>query len=180
MRLCWFPDNTVLCNFAAVSRVPLLEKVLDGRGRWTQAVAHEAKQSAAYLPSLRGLLEAGWLGEPLEITDSRELVEVDRLRRAVFGGPASAPTKHLGEAETCVVITMRRELRDSVWITDDRSAGSYARRRGITTKETFDLMNEAVVDGLIGAGEGHELLQRMVATGRRLHRVSGCPEDLLR
>ncbi|GAA2490405.1 hypothetical protein GCM10010406_28160 [Streptomyces thermolineatus] len=46
MRTWWFPDNTVLCNFAAVDRLPLLEKVLDGRGRWTQAVAHEARRVA--------------------------------------------------------------------------------------------------------------------------------------
>lgn len=38
-RYCWFPDNTVLCNFSAVGSLSLLEKVLDGRGRWTQAVA---------------------------------------------------------------------------------------------------------------------------------------------
>ncbi|MFD7408353.1 hypothetical protein ACFV7R_38165 [Streptomyces sp. NPDC059866] len=154
--------------------------MLDGRGRWTEAVAYEAKQSARYLPSMRGLEKASWLGEPIEITDSWELAEVDRVRRAVFNGPASVPTKHLGEAETCVLITMRTEFRDSVWITDDRSAGAFARRRGITTKETYDLMNRAVVDGLISALESHELLGRMQAAGRHLHRVSICPEDLMR
>ncbi|MET9968645.1 hypothetical protein ABZZ80_22645 [Streptomyces sp. NPDC006356] len=154
--------------------------MLDGRGRWTEAVAYEAKQSARYLPPMQGLEEAGWLGEPIEITDSRELAEVDRVRRAVFNGPASLPTKHLGEAETCVLITMRTEFRDAVWITDDRSAGAFARRRGITTKETFDLMNEAVVEGLISAVEGHGLLGQMQAAGRHLHRVSARPEDLTR
>ncbi|MFF3407739.1 hypothetical protein ACFYW8_16325 [Streptomyces sp. NPDC002742] len=180
MRICWFPDNTVLCNFAAVDRLPLLEKVLDGRGRWTEAVAHEAEQSARFLPRLRDIASAGMLGEPIAITDIEEITAVDRLRRAVFGGVASEPTRHLGEAETCVLITMRPEFHDSVWITDDRSAGSYARRRGITTKETFDLMNEAVVEGLVGAADGHDLLGRMVAAGRHLHRVSKRPEDLLR
>lgn len=180
MRICWFPDNTVLCNFAAVDRLPLLEKLLDGRGRWTEAVAHEAEQSAAYLPRLRDIVAAGMLGEPIAITDVREIAEVDRVRRAVFGGVASAPTKHLGEAETCVLIIMRREFRDSVWITDDRSAGAFARRKGITTKETFDLMNEAVVNGVISAVDGHELLGRMVAAGRHLHRVSTRPDELMR
>ncbi|GGK93240.1 hypothetical protein [Streptomyces flaveus] len=180
MRICWFPDNTVLCNFAAVDRVPLLEKLLDGRGRWTEAVAHEAEQSAAYLPRLRDIVAVGMLGEPITITDLDEIAEVDRLRRAVFGGVASVPTKHLGEAETCALIIKRPEFRDSVWITDDRSAAAFTRRRGITTKETFDLMNEAVVEGLVTAVAGHELLGRMVAAGRRLHRVSDCPDDLLR
>lgn len=180
MTICWFPDNTVLCNFAAVDRLPLLEKLLDGRGRWTEAVAHEAKQSTVYLPRLRDIVAADMLGEPIAITDVREIAEVDRVRRAVFGGVASAPTKHLGEAETCVLIIMRREFHDAVWITDDRSAGAFARRKGITTKETFDLMNEAVVGGLVSAVDGHELLGRMVVAGRYLHRVSTRPEDLMR
>lgn len=178
MRLCWFPDNTVLCNFAVVDRLALLEKVLDGRGRWTQAVAHEAEQSSPYHPALRSISLKGWLGEPIEITASAELAQVDRVRRAVFGGMASEPTRHLGEAETCVLITMREDLSDSVWITDDKSAGTYARRKGITTKETFDLMNEAVVGGLVSAEDGHDLLGSMRAAGRHLHRMSRHPRDL--
>lgn len=179
-RLCWFPDNTVLCNFAAVDRLPLLEKVLDGRGRWTQAVAYEAERSTVYHPRLRDIVDAGWLGEPIEIDDVREIAEVERMRRAVFGGAASQPTRHLGEAETCALITLRKEFRGSVWITDDRSAWRFARRRGITTKETYDLVREAAVGELISAGEGHRLLTAMVAAGRHLHRVSADPVDLLR
>ena len=49
-----FPDNTVLCNFAAVNRLDLIKSVLDGRGRWTEAVAYEASRSASKLPALRG------------------------------------------------------------------------------------------------------------------------------
>ncbi|MFE0628861.1 hypothetical protein ACFW3D_18095 [Streptomyces sp. NPDC058864] len=179
MTTWWFPDNTVLCNFAAVDRMLLLEKVLDGRGRWTQAVAWEAARSARFLPRLAGLAEAGWLGEPVEITDGAELREVDRLRRAVFGGSSHLPTKHLGEAETCVLITRRREFRGAVWITDDRSARDFARRRGITTKETFDLVRDACAGGLVPAAEGHRLLEAMVASGRHLHRVSREPSDLM-
>lgn len=33
-----FPDNTVLCNFAAIERLDLLIGWLRGRGRWTEAV----------------------------------------------------------------------------------------------------------------------------------------------
>jgi predicted nucleic acid-binding protein len=179
MTTWWFPDNTVLCNFAAVDRLLLLEKVLDGRGRWSQAVAWEAARSARFLPRLAGLAEAGWLGEPVEITDSAELREVDRLRRAVFGGASHLPTKHLGEAETCVLITRRREFRGAVWITDDRSARDFARRRGITTKETFDVMRHACAEGLVPAGEGHRQLAAMAASGRHLHRRSHGPADLL-
>ncbi len=90
-RTCWFPDNTVLCNFAVVDSVQLLESVLDGRGRWTTAVAFEAQRSAAYIPRLRDVTAGGWLGEPVEITDSREQELVDRVRRSVFNGPQESP-----------------------------------------------------------------------------------------
>ena len=51
-----FPDNTVLCNFAAVNRLDLIKSVLNGRGRWTEAVEYEASRSASRLPALRGLV----------------------------------------------------------------------------------------------------------------------------
>ncbi|MET8241236.1 hypothetical protein ACWCW2_06070 [Streptomyces sp. NPDC001773] len=76
----------MLCNFAAVDRLSLLEKVLDGRGRWTQAVAAEAEQSTRYWPRLRQVAEDGWLGDPIEIDDPAETALVDRMRRVVFAG----------------------------------------------------------------------------------------------
>ncbi|MER5431759.1 hypothetical protein [Streptomyces sp. NPDC002588] len=179
-RHCWFPDNTVLCNFAAVDRLSLLEKVLDGRGRWTQAVAAEAEQSRRYLPSLGQLTAGGWLGEPIEIDDPAETALVDRIRRVVFGGASSRPLQHLGEAETLVIIEHRDGFASSVWITDDGEAGRYARRKGISVKDTVDIMREAVVDGLVLADAGHSLLLEMEQTGRHLRGVPDRPEDLLR
>ena len=64
-----FPDNTVLCNFAAVDRLDLLKSVLGGRGRWTEAVAYEASRSAAKLPPLLRLPLEGWLDDPIEIAN---------------------------------------------------------------------------------------------------------------
>jgi hypothetical protein len=56
-----FPDNTVLCNFAAVSRLDLLRNWLRGRWRWCEAVAREAAQSSAFLPDLVNIgLRGGW------------------------------------------------------------------------------------------------------------------------
>jgi predicted nucleic acid-binding protein len=173
----WFPDNTVLCNFAAVDRLPLLEKVLDGRGRWSEAVAREARLSARHLPPLTGLVDRGSLGEPIGITDVDVRGEVERLRRAVFGGDRRRPTQHLGEAETLALITKEPEFRRSVWISDDRDAARYARRRGITTLETYDLVAAAVREGLISPAEAHALLHRITETGRHLHRTSSGPEE---
>ena len=180
MSTWWFPDNTVLCNFAAVDRLRLLQDVLDGKGRWTEAVAHEARLSARHLPVLSTLATDGWLGDPIEIDDEVERQAVERVRRGVFNGNRTAPTQHLGEAQTCVLITSRREFRASAWITDDRSAGRYSRRKGIRTLETMDLMALAAMSGLVTAVEGHRLLHAMTAAGRHLHRISHRPDDLLR
>ncbi|MFJ9897359.1 hypothetical protein ACIQPR_28920 [Streptomyces sp. NPDC091280] len=179
-RHCWFPDNTVLCNFASVDRLSLLEKVLDGRGRWTQAVAAEAEQSRRHLPELGQVSAGGWLGEPIEIDDPAETALVDRIRRVVFGGSSSRPLQHLGEAETLVVIEHRGGFGSSVWITDDGEAGHYARRKGITVKNTVDIMREAVVEGLVLADAGHALLLGMGQAGRHLRGVPGSADELLR
>lgn len=179
-RTWWFPDNTVLCNFAAVDRLSLLEKVLDSRGRWTQAVAHEAACSARYLPRLHAVTADGWLGEPIEIDDPRETELVDRLRRLVFAGDPRRPLQHLGEAETLVLIQNRPEFAGSVWVTDDGEAGRFAHRKGITVRDTVDIVREAVVEGLVVAHEGHRLLHAMTEQGRHLRGVPRRPEDLQR
>ncbi|MCP3818411.1 hypothetical protein NLX86_09870 [Streptomyces sp. A3M-1-3] len=168
----------MLCNLAAVDRLSLLEKVLDGRGRWTQAVAAEAHQSTRHWPHLRQVTADGWLGDPIEIDDPAETALVDRIRRVVFAGSPSRPLQHLGEAETLVVIEHRREFTDSVWITDDGEAGHYARRKGIRVKDTVDIMREAVVDTLVLPAEGHRLLLAMGAADRHLRGVPQRPEDL--
>lgn len=94
-----FPDNTVLCNFAAVERLDLLRTVLNGRGRWTAAVAYEAEKSTRFLPALADIATDGWLDEPIEITADSDVQRVNRVRRAVFGGTDDKPLQHLGETE---------------------------------------------------------------------------------
>ena len=174
-----FPDNTVLCNFATVDSLDLLKSVLDGRGRWTEAVAYEATRSASVLPSLRSLPTDGWLGEAIEITDEAEIRQIDRVRRAVFGGTDDKPLKHLGEAQTCFVILEWPEFAGSWWISDDREAVRYARFQGITTRESIDLVSIAAIDGRIQPREGFDLMRRMVDQGRHL-RLPNSAADLLR
>ena len=53
------PDNTVLCNFAAVHQLELLAALLDGRGRWTEAVAHECLLSSNYYSDLASVRSDG-------------------------------------------------------------------------------------------------------------------------
>ena len=174
-----FPDNTVLCNFAAVNRLDLLKSVLSGRGRWTEAVADEATRSASKLHALRGLPAEGWLNEPIEISSESEIRKVNQIRRAVFGGTDDAPLKHLGEAETCYVIKNWAEFAGSWWISDDGEALRYAKFQGITTRETIDLMSIAVADGDSSARDAFDLMQRMADCDRYL-RLPKSAEELRR
>jgi predicted nucleic acid-binding protein len=174
-----FPDNTVLCNFAAVDRLDLLEAVLDGRGRWTEAVAYEATRSARVLPVLDRLDTSHWLGEPIEIDDGYEIQQVNAIRRAVFGGTDEEPLKHLGEAQTCFVILKWSELAGSWWISDDREALRYARMQGITARETIDLVSAAVITGDITARDGFDLMRQMADQGRHI-RLPNTATDLQR
>lgn len=163
-----FPDNTVLCNFATVERLDLLKSVLAGNGCWTEAVAYEAGRSARVLPALDELIDAGWLGDAIEIDGDADARQINRIRRSVFGGTDDQPLKHLGEAQTCFVIKNWSEFAGSWWISDDREALRYARMQGITTRETIDLVSIAVVNGDIGAKDAFGLMQRMADQGRAL------------
>ena len=174
-----FPDNTVLCNFAAVNRLDLIKSVLSGRGRWTEAVAYEASRSASKLPALRGLASEGWLDEPIEITEESDIRKINQIRRAVFGGTDDDQLKHLGEAQTCYVIKNWAEFAGSWWISDDGEALRYAKFQGITTRETIDLMSIAVADGDIGARDAFDLMQQMADSDRYL-RLPKSAEELRR
>lgn len=179
MTVLLFPDNTVLCNFASVERLDLLEAVLNGRGRWTSAVAHEAEQSANQLSPLLGLRAAGWLGAPIEITEEQHIRQVQRIRRVVFGGTDDQPLKHLGEAETCFLLKEWEEYAGSWWISDDREALRYARFQGITTRETIELIAEAVANGDIDAKSAFDLMKEMADQDRYL-RMPSSVADLKR
>ncbi|MEY9935409.1 putative nucleic acid-binding protein [Catenulispora sp. GP43] len=170
-----FPDNTVLCNFGAVNRLDLLESLLEGLGRWTDAVANESSMSARFVPALGDLANGHLLGEPIEITDPDDILQIERARRAVFGGTLHQPLRHLGEAQTCHVILTWHEYAGSWWISDDLESLRYASRNGITTRTTGNLIEAAVNKTLISKNEGFALLHQMVNNGRppRLLRAAG-------
>lgn len=162
-----FPDNTVLCNFAAVRQIELLALLLDGRGRWTEAVSHECALSSRHYTDLASIHSDGWLGEPIEIIDDVEVLQVEGIRKAVFGGISAKPTQHLGEAQTIHILARWPEFRDSTWLSDDRESLRVARNQGIAVRETQHLVAEAVQWGYIASAEaGFAMLQQMVAGGQ--------------
>lgn len=178
MNRYWFPDNSVLCNFAAVERMDLLKAELVDRGRWTAAVAYEAERSAAHLTDLRQVVDDAWLGEAVETT-AVEAEAVERVRVAEFGGTPSRPLQHLGEAETCHVLRTRAEYAESVWMTDDVAAFDFGKRTGLTTWSTRTLVEYMISNGDLTARNAYDLLESMVDAGRFVYRMPGGPNDLV-
>src|SRR5260370_19925078 len=108
MTALFFPDNTVLINFAMINRMDLLERLANGNGAWCATVAAECRKSADF-PGLAAMSDADRIfGAPL-YPDQAEHQDLRPLRDELAspGAPAHAP---LGEAETLAII-IRRSLR---------------------------------------------------------------------
>lgn len=173
-----FPDNTVLINFACIDQLALLEGWLDGRGRWTEAVAYEASRSASYWPHMMGLLESRWLGAPIE-PDAANTISIERLRRNVFGGTRSEPLKHLGESQTCYLLLNDPAWKEAWWISDDKDAHEFAKSKWITTRRTIDVFKNLVAGGDLTAPTAFDLMQSIAEQDRHLE-LPKAPDDLLR
>ena len=167
-------DNTVLCNFAAVGRLDLLEVILDGRGRLTAAVNQEMKRSVARVPGLVGAVSAPWLGEPLLVGEDHGNVKVWRQGR--LAGTKNDPLAHLGEAESCHVLEKWPELRDAWFATDDRRAVLVARKQGIVVGLTSDLLAMAARRHLITPSQALDLIVDMEQEGRHPRRPGSVRE----
>lgn len=177
MPSLWFPDNTVLCNFAAVGQLRLLRDLLDGRGRWTEAVAREAAKSARWIPAMADIAADGWLGTPIEIS-APDAERIEAIRVAALGGSRDAPLRHLGEAQTCFYIKERAGITESVWITDDEAAYDYGKRIGLLTWDTTTVLAHIVSDGVLSAADALALLRKMQDADRNPRRIPAKPGDL--
>ena len=78
----YFPDNTVLINFAVVDSIELLVAYLSGRARVTQAVAAEIKKSIERVPHLREFDIEQHCGRPIELNTEAECCATARRRSA--------------------------------------------------------------------------------------------------
>jgi hypothetical protein len=137
-----FPDNTVLVNFGHLNRVDVFEELVRGRGRWTATVADECAASARVsgLATLSRMPEL--LGEPLRPESVDEHLAVDRIR-IELSRPGARSRRNLGEAETLAIIRSRF-LTEAVFATDDGPALEHARRLGVRTCTTSQLLVLAV------------------------------------
>lgn len=153
-------DTCSLVNFAAVNRMDIVEATLRRRARWTQAVEYEVRCMTARYPSLAPIVQDSWLGEAVELDTDADYREIDRIRTAL-GGTAADPLQHLGEAESIRAMQSRGELSGSILLTDDASAGDFARRKGLQVWDTCRLLADAYSMADVGCPEAYEVLHRM-------------------
>lgn len=158
-------DTCSLVNFAAVNRMDIVEATLRRRAHWTQAVEFEVRCMAARYPSLKPLVDDRWLGEAVELDTDADYDEIGRIRTAL-GGTTSDPLQHLGEAESIRAIQSRTELSGAILLTDDVSAGDFARRKGLLVWDTCRLLEDAYAMADVGCPEAYEVLGRMRQANR--------------
>jgi hypothetical protein len=173
-------DACSIINFAAINRMELFKTAMRGRGRWTQAVEGEVRRSSFGRPyqPLKKLLDGAWLGEAIELDSDEDRAAIQNIR-AALGGIAAEPLKHLGEAETIRAIQSRADLRNAIFLTDDRDASYLAGNRGIMVKDTVWLMADTCSMGDMQCPEPFEVLQAMWEAERGIVLPSGheavCP-----
>lgn len=136
-----FPDTSVAVTFAAVDRVDLLITWLGNRGSFCDAVWREMKNHAASKRSIDSLISQ--LGEPVELTEDEE-ENAEMVRRSKFGGSETAPTKHLGEAHTLVLLRRPVFSSSSTWISDDIASRELAEHQRIRVLDSVGVLIDLV------------------------------------
>lgn len=166
--MLFFPDNTVLINFAIIGRLDLLETLLNRQGRWCSAVASECARSAN-VDGLSALRHVGtFLLDPVQPTPA-ELVNTQILRTGMLS-PGDDRRAHLGEAETVAIISERSEFRGALFVTDDNGARQLAASNGISTAHTWSLLKLATRVQRISLEEHVRYVKVLERQGRRMPR----------
>ena len=125
-RPYFFPDNTVLINVAILDHVEFLDRFVQKRGRWCASIEYEWRRShrALDLSSKFDVQVRNMCGQPIQ-PDHGDYVDIQLLQEQMRA-PGDRRIKHLGEAETIVMIRRRAELMGSIFLTDDAGARSQA------------------------------------------------------
>lgn len=147
MPRVFFPDNTVLVNFAYLHRMDLLRR-LARNPAWCATVADECSRSSQG-PDLEDMAEAwGIFGEPLRPDSPVEHLTVQDYKRRL-GKPGDSAYSNLGEAETLAIIECRSI--EAIFVTDDAAAAAIARGSQLQIKvaSTWDLLWVATRRGFV-------------------------------
>lgn len=116
-------DVSALQAIVRGGHIERAEKLWSSQAHWSEAVAAEVP--ARLQPRF------GWLGEPIEISDDHDIAEVDRIRRAIFGGLRERPTQYLAEAQILFLMSHDGLIKEPVWLTADTRILDFAMRRSV-------------------------------------------------
>jgi hypothetical protein len=164
-------DTCTLSNFSAVGRLDLLEGRYGYRARWTETIQIEISRGRKNHAHLQDVLDAAWLGEPIEIdADTAALREIDIVRRAL-GGSSAEPLQHLGEAEA--IYYLQHVEPNGIFATDDQAALDFAKNRGVFAINSARMLAECYQSDEVGCPEAYDLLLAM----RREDRGVWIPAD---
>ena len=154
----FFPDNTILINFAIANQLSLLRSYLSERGRVVAAVRREIINSSGMVPHLNSVDTNAWFGNAIQITADGDIRAVESLRVNRFGGSKEEPLKHLGESQTIHLMSTDSEYGLSRFLTDDEDAYRIAKRLNIVTRHTVEVFREMVAFGEVSAEDAFESL----------------------
>lgn len=164
----WFPDNSVLVNFAHLSRLDLIRGYLRENGRVVEAVADEIRDSTGHVPAMADIDITAWFGKPIRLRNQTDQSAIEGIRRHRFGGDYRKPREHLGESQTLYVINTKPKYRDSVWLTEDGSAYRFAKDQGIPARNTFEILCDMVGAHDIDSTTAYAYMIRLHELERRL------------
>ncbi|TFD79415.1 hypothetical protein [Cryobacterium fucosi] len=161
----FFPDNTVLNNFAIIRLMDELGELIGDRGCWCATVANECAKGVTK-PGLEDMAKAPSIFGDALYPVGAEYTDTQTIRERMLK-PGDTDTDHLGEAETIAIMSHRR-MR-GFFVTDDRDAAREAKAEGIGVVSTWDILRLMVRGGRMTLGDFHIHATTLVNASR------GCP-----
>jgi hypothetical protein len=158
-------DACTVRNFAAANRMPLLERILDGNGRWTETVMTELEEGEQYEPNFDLTNARNIFGVEISFEDLEEIAGIAGIQKAM-AYPDANSTDHFGEAESIYAVLHHPELMGARFFSDDGPAVDFALGKGIDAFTSWQALSVAYDDGLVGCPEAYDILRTMREAGR--------------
>jgi predicted nucleic acid-binding protein len=144
-------DTSAYSHFARAGHFGLLERVFQGRLAVPSLVRDEAERGTKRFPELKALAAS---------IDAGKTELIDELKEKEYEIIAVLPRKFSDTDRACIAIAQERSM---ILATDDEDVLTEAKRRGIATYETEDILEEAAK--VIGPKRVNEVLEDIVKSG---------------
>jgi predicted nucleic acid-binding protein len=144
-------DTSAYSHFARAGHYGLLERIYQGRLSVPSLVRDEAEKGTKRFPELKALQAS---------IDGKKTEMLDELTEKEYEIVAGLPRKFSDTDRACIAVAQERGM---ILATDDEDVLTEAKRRGIITYETEDILEEAVKS--IGPKRAKEVLADIVKSG---------------